>query len=299
MPGSRAIFLVLLLMGLLGPQASALRVCTLHPLLTDLAKQVGGGDVEVVSLMPAGSDPHHFSPSASQLARMSNSKIVLAMGKRLESYLPELKDKLKQSQVIYEVGRTIPSITVKEGPLFVCCPVHASGTIDPHWWHSIRNMQRASTAVAKEFGKLDPANKGAYETRAKAYNKRLDALRVWAGNEISKIPRSARKLATVHAAWGYFCEEFGFKSVMVQGLNKEQKASSKHLQETVNDIKDQKVRALFPEDTANLSALKFIAQQTGVKIGGKLNTNGCGTGSSGTFEGMMRHNISTIVASLR
>ena len=299
MPCSRAIFLVLLLLGLLGPQASALKVCTLHPLLTDLAKQVGGGDVEVVSLMPAGSDPHHFSPSAAQLARMSNSRIVLAMGKRLENYLPKLQDNLKQGQVIYEVGRTIPSITVKEGPLFVCCPVHARGSIDPHWWHSIKNMQRASTALAKEFGELDPANKGAYEARAKAYNKRLDGLRVWAKNEVSKVPRSARKLATAHAAWGYFCKEFGFKSVPVQGLNKEQNASPKYLQETIDVIKSQKVRAVFPEDMANPRVLKSITQQTGVKMGGKLNASGCGSGRAGTFEGMMRHNVSTIVASLR
>ncbi len=295
----RRSFILVLLLGLLGSQVFALKVCTLHPLLTDLAKQVGGADVEVISLMPAGSDPHHFSPSGAQLARASNSKIVLAMGKRLENYLPKLKDSLKNGQVIYEVGRTIPSITVKEGPLFVCCPVHARGAIDPHWWHSIKNMQRASTAVAKEFGKLDPANKAAYESRAKAYNNSLDELRVWAKTEIAKIPRANRKLATAHAAWGYFCKEFGFKSVPVQGLNKEQNASPKYMQETIEVIKKHKIKAVFPEEMANPRVLNAISKQTGVKVGGKLNASGTGHGKSATFKGMVSHNVSTIVTWLR
>lgn len=279
--------------------AAALKVCTLHPMLADLAREVGGDDVEVVSLMPAGTDPHHFSPSASQLAKMSQAKIVLAMGKGLESYLPKLRDHLKSDQVLYEVGRKIPSIQIKKGSLFVCCPVHAHGAIDPHWWHSIKNMQRAAKDLADQFGELDSANRNAYEARAKAYDKRLDGLRVWAKTEISKLPKSSRKLATAHAAWGYFCKEFGFRSVPLQGLNNERNASPKYLQTTVKVIREEQVRAVFPEQGANPKALHNIVKHTGVKLGGSLNPSGSGKGKAGTFEGMMRHNVSTIVAALK
>lgn len=290
---------ILILLGVLASPALALKVCTLHPLLTDLAKQVGGGDVEVVSLMPAGTDPHQFSPSAAQLAKMREAKIVLAMGKNLESFLPKLGDQLRQGQVLYEVGRTIPSITIKDGPLFVCCPSHAFGAIDPHWWHSIKNVQRAVGDIAEEFGELDPANRATYEARAKAYEQRLDRLRVWAKAEVSKLPRSSRKLATAHAAWGYFCKEFGFQSVPLQGLHKEQNPTPKYLQTTIGMIETHRVRAVFPEQGANPKVLQSIVKHTGVKLGGTLNPSGTGSGSAGTVEGMMRHNVSTIVSALK
>ncbi|MGA0898963.1 MAG: metal ABC transporter substrate-binding protein [Luteolibacter sp.] len=295
----RSGMMALAIVGLLGSHAFALKVGTLHPLLTDLAKQVGGGDVEVVSLMPAGSDPHQFAPSGSQLASLSQTRIVLAMGKHLENYLPKIRDTLRQGQVIYEVGRSIPSVRIKEGSLFVCCPTHSRGAIDPHWWHGIKNMQRAASLLAGEFGELDPDNKAAYAARAKDYNKRLDGLRVWAKTEISKVPRSARKLATAHAAWGYFCKEFGFQSVPRQGLNNEQNASPGYLQETVQLICKHEIRAVFPEQGANPRVLNAIAKQTGVKVGAELNASGSGHGKAGTFEGMMRHNVSTIVAALK
>lgn len=293
---------LLLFSGLLAmPASAALKVATLHPLLSDLARQVGGEDVEVISLMPPGTDPHYFSPTAAQLAQLANSDIVLAMGKGLEGYLPKLRDHLKPGQTIHEVGRTIPSIQIKEGQLFVCCPVHAHGAIDPHWWHSIKNMQRAAKDLAEQFGKLEPAKRDAYRARAEAYAKRLDQLRVWAKTEISQLPRSSRTLATAHAAWGYFCKEFGFRSVPLQGLNNERNASPKYLQRTVQVLRDEQVRAVFPELGASPKLLDSIVQQTGVKLGGSLNASGSGNGKDQvvTFEGMMRHNVTAIVAALK
>lgn len=277
----------------------ALEVCTLHPLLSDLARQVGGQEVKVISLMPPGTDPHYFSPGAAQLAQLADCDIVLAMGKGLEGYLPKLRDHLKPGQVLYEVGRSIPSIQIKEGELFLCCPVHAHGAIDPHWWHSIRNMQRAALDLADEFGALDTARREVYRQQAEAYETRLDELRVWAKTEISKLPRSSRKLATAHAAWGYFCKEFGFRSVPLQGLNNERNASPEYLQRTVQVLRDEKVRAVFPEQGASPKLLDSIVKQTGVKLGGSLNASGSGKDKAGTFEGMMRHNVSTIVTALK
>jgi len=279
--------------------ASALKVATLHPLLTDLARQVGGDDVEVVSLMPAGSDPHHFSPGAAQLAKMADSQIVLAMGKGLENYLPKLRDHLTPDQVLLEVGKSLPSIEMEEGDLFACCPEHSHGALDPHWWHSIKNAQRAAKLLAEEFGRLDPDHREAYGDRAEAFGKQLDKLRVWAKTEISKLPRASRKLATAHAAWAYFCKDFGFQSIPVQGLNKERNPSPKYLQQTIDVIREQKVRAVFPEDQANPKVLESLVRQTGVKLGGTLNASGCGKGEAGTFEGMMRHNVTTIVEALK
>ena len=275
-----------------------LKVATLHPLLDDLAKNVGGEHVVVVPMMGEGADPHAFDPKPSDLIKADSSRLILASGKGLETYLKKIGGNLQPGQEIFEVGRKIPSLKVEVGAVFACCPNHSQGAIDPHWWHGISSMQRATRYLAAEFCRVDPENAAAYKANAKAYSKKLDELSNWAKEELSKIPRSDRSLATSHAAFGYFCREFGFKAVPVQGLNREREPTPKYLGETVEVIKKQKIKAVFPEHFANDKVLKSMVRGTGVKLAGSLIADGVGFGEAATYEGMMRHNVSTIVAAL-
>jgi zinc/manganese transport system substrate-binding protein len=284
---------------LLGNASADLKVATLHPLMTDLANKVGGGKVTVVSLLKPGSDPHDFQPSPADLARVRDAGVILASGKGLEPYLPKLRDNLAAGQKIVEVGRTIPSIRVSAGDqLFICCPAHASGGIDPHWWHSVSGMKRATRVVAEEFAAADPANAGSYSAGAAAYTAQLDALDGWIRGQFARIPRNDRKLCTAHLAFGYLCRDYGFRALPVQGLSRESSPSPGYLAETINAIKREKVRAIFPENIANPKVLQAMVAQTGVKQGQTLIADGTGTGSAATYEGMMRQNVGRIVASL-
>jgi len=275
-----------------------LKVATLHPLLADLAKNVGGTNVSVVPMLGEGTDPHSFDPKPADLKRASSARLILASGKGMETYLDKIRGNLQPGQEIYEVGRKVPSLKIDTGSIFICCPEHSRGALDPHWWHGISSMQRATRYLAAEFSRVDPANAAAYKANAKAYDATLDKLSTWAKKEISKIPRSDRKLATAHAAFGYFCKEFGFKAVPVQGLNREREATPKYLAETISILKREKIRAIFPEQFANNKVLESMVRDTGVSIGGSLIADGAGTGKTATYEGMIRHNVATIVKSL-
>ncbi|MEM7010375.1 MAG: metal ABC transporter substrate-binding protein [Verrucomicrobiota bacterium] len=272
-----------------------LKVATLHPLITDLAKQVGGNKVTVVGLMKPGADPHAFSPTPGQLASVSNAKLILASGKGMETYLPKMQDNLSAGQRILEVGRRVPSLKISgKDELFVCCPAHSVGGLDPHWWHSPSAMQRATLIVAEEFSKADPANAATYKANADAYRSKLRQLDSWAKKQFSVIPRSKRKLTTSHLAFGYLCRDYGFKALPVQGLTRERNASPSYLAEAISQIKKQKIPAVFPEQLANPKVLKAMVSETGVKLGGTLIADG----SVSSWEKMFQHNVSTIVRGL-
>ena len=102
------ICLVFLFSLLLGPFGFGLEVVTLHPLLADWARQVGGEKVKVVNLADPGTDLHGFSPGADDLRAMSSAEVILASGKGMEPYLEGLRDSLKPGQVIVEVGEVVP-----------------------------------------------------------------------------------------------------------------------------------------------------------------------------------------------
>ncbi len=286
--------------GSLLPAGAAIKVAATHPLVGDVLRQVGGSDVTVVDLLKPGGDAHHFEPTASDLRELRGSVAVFASGKHLENYLGKLADSLGASVPIIEVGKPIPSLKIEAGnELFLCCPAHASGGIDPHWWHGADNMSRAARFVAGELGKLDAANAAAYKTRGETTAKKFASLKSWARQQLNAIPRADRKLVTAHASFGYFCKEYGFKFVPLLGLAKEEDFSPQYVTEAIKIIREQRIKAAFPEDQANPKVLTEIVRETGIKIGDPLIADGTAPGAGSTFEGMLRHNVGVLVKALR
>jgi zinc/manganese transport system substrate-binding protein len=275
-----------------------LKVATTHPLLEDLVTQVGGKQVSVLNLLKPGGDVHHFEPSARDISALQKVSVIFVSGKGLENYLGSLRDSVPSATIV-EVGKPIPSIVIQAGSeLFYCCPAHSSGGIDPHWWHSMENMRRAAKVVGDALAKADPANAASYKANTTATQARLAGFKAWAQQQLAVIPRSDRKLVTAHAAFGYFCKEFGFKSIPLLGVGREGEVGGAYVADAIKAIKDNNIRAVFPEDQSNPKALKEIVRDTGVRIGGELVADGTNP-EAHTIEAMLRRNIDAVVAALK
>ena len=276
--------------------AHGLDVASLHPLITDAVKQVGGERVNVVEVVKPGANVHKFQPRASDIKNMNRARIIFASGKNLEPYLADLKDSLNANQIIIEVGRTIPSQKVsKEDQIYTCCPNHAVGGIDPHWWHNVRNMERAVRVIEKELIRIDPAGKAIYAANYKAARTRLTQLDRWVKGQVATIPRGKRHLVTAHAAFGYFCKGYGFKASFVQGLSAQGEVSASQLAGAIQQLRKEAIPMVFPEQTANPKVLQQIAKQTGAKVGNPLIADG----SIPSYQSMIISNVENIVAGLR
>lgn len=290
---SHVLSLAVLIMASLA-SAAELKIATLHPLLTDLARQVGGDRVEIVDLIGTTGDPHHFEPSTEELKKANGSQLYLVAGLGLEAYLPSLKTIIPSTSRIIEVGNSLP---VLHGG---CDDPdhdhdHEHHEIDPHWWHSVDRFRRATTIVAEAFATADPNHAADYLNNASKYRDKLDILERWARVRLSNIPREHRKLATAHSAFNYFCADFGFTAYSVQGLNREQSPDPIFLANLVADLKSNHVVALFPEKESNPKLLEVITRDTGIKLGAPLIADGT---NSPTYESMVHHNVDAIVAGL-
>lgn len=280
--------------------SAALTVAATHPLIGDLLRQVGGTRVTVVDLLKPGADAHHFEPTASDLRELRGAAAVFASGKHLESYLDKLADSLGAGVKIIEVGRTIPSLKIEPGnEVFLCCPAHSKGGIDPHWWHSAENMARAARIIGDELARLDPPQAAAYKAGAAATAKKMLGLKSWAQQQLAAVPRGDRKLVTAHAAFGYLSKEYGLKFIPLLGLAREEDYSPAYIADAVKLIRAHNIRAVFPEDQANPKIIREIIRETGVKLGPPLIADGTATGERSTFEGMFRYNIGAIVEALK
>lgn len=274
--------------------AAELKVASLHPLIGDLARQVGGARVEVIDLIGKNADPHHFEPVAADLQRAAGAKLYLASGMGMESYLGSLRGIVGGQAEIVEIGKDLPSI---EGACDHEGHDHGDHEheIDPHWWHSIDLFRRATTITADTFAKADPAGAETYTRNAAAYRAKLDELERWTRKEIARIPRERRQLATAHAAFGYFCKDHGFEPFPVQGINREQMPDPKKLARLIARLKQHQVGAIFPEKESNPKILQALTKDTGIALGTPLIADGS---TAGSYDAMIRHNVAAIVAGL-
>ena len=266
-------------------------MAVLHPLLADLARQIGGERVEVIDLIGPNGDPHHFEPKPEDLKKAEGATLYLVAGMGLESYLPKLKEVLGGKATILEVGATLPAL---EGACEHEGHDHDHET-DPHWWHSIDLFRRATQVVSDAFEVASPQNASQFKQNKDAYRAQLDELEKWTRREIAKIPKSQRHLATAHAAFNYFCKDFGFEAHPVQGLNREQMPDSKQLAELIAELKEKKVAAIFPEKESNPKILQTLTTDTGIRLADPLIADGTGVTS---YEAMVRQNVTAIVQGL-
>jgi zinc/manganese transport system substrate-binding protein len=267
-----------------------LKVASLSTITTELAQAVGGDAVKVIPIIKVGVDPHDFQPSPLDVREIESADLVLLTGKGMEGYLTKFEEAVGNQAKFIDVGQSITSLTLEEGGRIV---------EDPHWWHSIENMKKATMLVKKRFVEADPADKAFYEKNASVCLARLDELQRWARQEIAKLPREKRKLVTSHDAFQYFARDYGFTIYAIQGVSTDDQPSSKRVTDLIDTIRDQQVKAVFFESIENPKVVAEITKETGAKIGGALYADGLGEKDASTYSGMMRHNITSVVGNLK
>lgn len=237
----------------LGAQG-ALKVASLHPLLSDMARQVGGDAVEVVNLFPENGELHAFEPTASDVAAAAGAQLVLACGKGVEPYLEDLRDSLPARTQVLELGKAVPDVHLP-----------GSNVADPHWWNSPTAMKRASRALRQALEAAAPAQKATFAKGQRAYSAQMDTLVREARLAFAAIPQEKRVLVCSHASMSHFCKDFGFTALAVHGIAQESEGDTASLARILAELRRQSVPCLFYGVNEPPKVLQTIAHQVGAR----------------------------------
>jgi zinc/manganese transport system substrate-binding protein len=268
--------------------ADRVKVVSFSSILTEIASVVGGDEVEVIGLVKPGVDAHGYDPTPGDMRQLAGAKLVLASGKNLEHYLGKLGSATDAKVV--KVGDSFPSLEMDED---------GSRIVDPHWWHSVANVEKATKVVRDALIEIDPGAEATFKKNAAVYLAALAKLDFWLKQKIAELPRDRRELVTSHDAFQYFARQYGFRIYAIEGVSTGQETSAKQIDELIGIIKSRAVKAIFLEDTLNPKVTTEITRDSGVKIGGTLYADGLGAGDGATYEGMMKHNVTVIVEALK
>lgn len=297
------LFTAFLLIALQSPrftygQQAPLRVVTTTSIIGSVTSQIAGEDVLVESLMGAGIDPHLYKPSPGDLRKLSEASLVLYNGLHLEGKMSELLEKLAARKPVVAVTHSIPQEKLRKTG-------EGGANIDPHVWLDVELWTTATQSIRDALIQVDPSGAERYTSRFNALQSELLSLHNWCKIELDKIPAPRRILVTAHDAFGYFGSAYQVKVLGIQGVTTDSEASLREINTLVNTLVEQRIPAVFIETTISPKTVQALiegarARGHTVRIGGELFSDALGTVGTpaGSYQGMIRHNVTTITQAL-
>ena len=277
-----------------------LHVVATISMITDIVKNIGQDRIDVTGIVGEGVDPHLYKPTAGDVERLQDADIIFYNGLHLEAkiigaVLDKMADKTK-------------SVAVTDGTLRSQLRTSSEfqGGYDPHVWHDVLLWMMATERIRDTLAQADPNNAEYYHSNAKNYLAALKTLHGDLQNLAAQIPAQRRVLVTTHDAFGYLGRAYGFEVRGLQGLNTETEVGVADVRELAAFIIEHRIPAMFVETSTPSQGIKAVqaavrAKGFEVEIGGGLFADAMGTPGTpeGTYIGLMRHNVDTIVKALR
>jgi zinc/manganese transport system substrate-binding protein len=203
-------------------------------------------------------------------------------------------------RLIKSSGTKAPVVEAAKGVQPIKAEEHGQADVDPHAWQSVPNVKRYVANIRDGLVAADPGGKASYEANAAAYLAKLDDLDNEVRAAIEAIPKDRRKIITSHDAFGYFQKAYGLAFIAPQGVSTEAEASAKDVGRIIQQIRRDKIPAVFLENVSDPRLVERIAKESGARIGGRLHSDALSgaDGPAGTYIDMMRHNIRALSAAL-
>lgn len=299
------ILLVVLSVSLFGckdtrPKDGKFHIVTTTSMITDLVQNIGGDKVEVEGLMGAGVDPHLYKASEGDVSKLFNANMIIYSGLHLEGKLVEVFEKMKRQKI-----KTIAVSDALDKKDLIGSTLFASN-YDPHIWFDVTNWEQITIYVEKQLSEALPEHKDYFKANATAYLEKLKVLKQEIEAEIATLHEDKRRLVTAHDAFNYFGKAYKFDVVGLQGLSTATEAGVQDVQKTAAYIIDHKVKAVFIESSVPRRTVEALQAAVNSKnhevvIGGTLFSDALGNPGTpeGTYIGMFKFNVHTIVSSLK
>lgn len=276
-----------------------IRVIATTGMVADIAKNVGGERVTVTALMGTGVDPHLYKASEGDVRKLEEADVIFYNGLHLEAGLGGVLERMGDHRSVVAVTDGIERSNLIAPPEF-------DGAYDPHVWFDVSLWMQSAETVRDTFARLDPQSADIYRANAANYLAELEELHDYVQVRAAELPGEQRVLVTAHDAFNYFGRAYGFEVRGLQGISTESEAGISDVQALADFIVVNQVLAIFIESSVprrNVEALQAAVRAKGfdVLIGGELFSDAMGDPDTveGTYIGMVRHNIDTIVSALK
>ena len=218
---------------LIGSAQAEVRVLTSIKPLQLIAAAVQDGVAIPEVLLPPGASPHNYALRPSDVRKVQSVDLLYWIGPDMEGFLPRVLN-----------GRTLPSVAVQDLPGMKLRRFaedshshaedadehdhdHRPGTLDAHLWLSPVNARVIAEKMAADLSAADPAYAERYQSNAKAFDERLDALDARLKKRLASV--EGKPYFVFHEAFDYFEDAYGLKHTGVFSVAAEVQPGAQHV----------------------------------------------------------------------
>lgn len=264
-------------------------------ILGNLIAEVAGDKVALSVLVGPDMDAHAYQPRPTDARALADAQVLVSNGLGFEGWIDRLAKAapFKGRSVVASAGvATIPAGATPGHS-------HAHGP-DPHCWQDVQRARIYIANIAKGLADADPTNAAHYRERAEQVDRRLVELDAWVKAEIAKVPADKRRAITGHDSFRYFSSAYGVQFQSPRGYNTSSEPSARDVAMLIREARAQRIKALFVENMTNPGLVDQIAKESGAVVGPRLYSDALSgpDGPAPTYERMMRHNVTALVAGM-
>jgi zinc/manganese transport system substrate-binding protein len=292
----------ILIATLVGPSGGAdkIKVVATFSVIGDMVTMVMGDRVELSTLVGPDGDTELYQPTLADGRTVADARVLFMNGLN-DEFEPWLEGLLRQAHfngTKVVVSRGAKALEADEE--FTPTGKPKAAAIDQHAWLDPKNGTVYVKNIADALARTDPGHAAEYRERAAAYTKELQELNSWAKAELAAIPTGKRRMITSHDSLRYLARAFGITLISVNGWTNKSEPSAAELAQLTDQIKRERIRALFLDSITDPRTMERIAQETGAAIGGTLYGDALSKPGedADTYVKMIRHDVSTIKAGL-
>ena len=272
--------------------AKPLNVVASFSVIGDITQEIGGDKITLTTLVGPDGDAHTFEPAPKDAKALHDADLIIVNGIHLEKWMEKLAKaaSAKAPYVVASYGIT-PRQMNEDGQT----------VLDPHAWQNLKNGIIYVRNIEEGLAKADPEDAATYKANADKLVAKLEKLDAWTRNEIASVPEAKRKVITTHDAFGYFGAAYGVEFLAPAGLSTDAEPNAGSLGRLVDQIKSEKIKALFIENMTDPRLMKTLTQETGATIGGELYSDALSpaTGPAPTYPAMFENNVPKLVAAMK
>lgn len=248
---------------------ASLNVVTTTSDLAAIAKEVGGDQVEVVSIAKGYQDPHFIDAKPSFLLKLKKADLFIQVGLELEiAWAPSLLSNARNPKILpgnrgfMEASEGCDILDKRSGTDRSQGDIHPVG--NPHYWLDPKNGRVIAKNITARLAELEPAHAAQFqENFAKFETKLFEKEKEW-----DKIIATLKgtKVIFYHNAWSNFEKYFGIKAVNFIEPKPGIPPAPAHIQALVNQIKSEEIKLLLVEPYFDSKLPEKIANDTGSKM---------------------------------
>jgi len=256
-------------------------------ILGDVVDAATDGSVEVQVIMPIGSEPHDFAPSARQAEAMEKADLLVTNGAGFEAGMTGVIDNVADSGT--PVFAFADDVEIVDG--------------DPHFWTDPSLIDAGLDALELRLADIDGIDGAALAANIDAYQSELDKLQGSIEQAVAAVPEQRRILVTNHEVFNYYAARFGFEVVgaVIPSLSTDAEPSAAGLEALADTIRAEGVTVIFGETTQSTQVAEALADEVGEDVEiVELYSESLGDDGSGaeTYLAMMTTNTELITSAL-